>query len=188
MIRFAADPEILAETPRLALRWPQRGDALRLVPLLNDWNVARWLANVPSPFGISDARDWVRTARYCRRGGQVFVLVMTRRDDDVLIGGAELNLHRRETGYWIGSRFHRQGYGRETLQALMRLAFAEHRLPDLSAVTLPDNTPSRALLMSCGFAYQGDQPYDFGLRGGYRPGSFHTLAATSWRERMEESA
>jgi RimJ/RimL family protein N-acetyltransferase len=181
MAFFRADPEELAETPRLVLRWPRRDDVYPLVPLLNDWDVARWLANVPYPFSASDARDWIRVSQFCRRGRRVYVVVVARREDGVPIGGAELNLDRRETGYWIGTRHQGQGYGKELLAALLRLAFVEHGLPDLTAATLPDNLRSRALLESAGFILRGVEPFDFGLRGGFQPGCIHSLTAGRWR-------
>lgn len=188
MRAFDVDPDILAETPRLILRWPRRTDAARLVPLLNDWEVARWLANVPFPFTSADGRGWVRLAEMCRHERDVFVLVVARRDDGEPIGGAELNLFRRETGYWIGTRFQGRGYGKETLLGLLRLAFDEHRLPNLTATAMPENQRSRGLLLSCGFRLRGIEPFDFGLRGGVLPGCVHTMSAEDWRRFKGEPA
>jgi RimJ/RimL family protein N-acetyltransferase len=176
------------ETPRLTLRWPRPDDAPFLVPLLGEWEVARWLANVPAPFTMTDAQDWVRTASSLRRDGKIMVAVVVRHGDDRPIGGAELNLVRRETGYWIGVPYQRRGYGRETLDALLRMAFAQFKLPHLAAATMPENLPSRSLLEGAGFVLRGVEPFDFGLRGGVLPGCIHTITAEQWQRRQGRSA
>lgn len=188
MDRFHSTLPDRLDTPRLTLRWPRLDDAPFLVPLLGEWEVARWLANVPFPFTIDDARNWVRLADSCRLEGRVMVLVVARLSDDRPIGGAELSLVRHETGYWIGIPYQRQGYGRETIEALTRAAFETFGFPGLGAATLPDNQPSRQLLEKAGFEMTGIEPFDFGLRGGILPGSIYHMDHAAWTARRERPA
>ena len=58
-------------------------------------------------------------------------------------------------GYWIGAPFARQGYMREAILALTHHAFTRMDLSRLEAACLPENAPSRGVLESCGFKYEG---------------------------------
>lgn len=149
--------------------------------MLADWNVARWLANIPHPFTFPDALGWVRTAEWCRDRGEVAILIIARGLDDLPIGGLEINFARREAGYWLGTEHQRRGYGREVLDETTRFVFAERGLSDLTAVTMPDNIPSRRLLEGAGFELDRVAPFDFGLRGGLMPGCHYLLDARNWR-------
>lgn len=180
MNSFPVQPERLA-TARLVLRRPRISDATVLARLLADWEVARWLANIPHPFGHADAVGWVRTAEWCRARGDVVILVVARAIDDLPVGGVEINLARREAGYWLGTEHHRLGYGREVLEEMLRFVFDDAGLPDLTAITMPHNLPSRQLLESAGFRLDRVEPFDFGLRGGWAPGCYHVVTAEEWR-------
>ena len=88
-------------------------------------------------------------------------LFLIRRSDDVLLGAITLDHIRRgpaqagTTGYWIGAPFARHGYMREAIHALVHYAFTELDLSRIEAGCLPENTPSRRLLESCGYKYEG---------------------------------
>lgn len=176
------------ETPRLVLRGYRVGDIKHLVPLLNDWSVARWLANVPHPYTAAQAREWVEASETFRLEGRALCLLIARLDDDRPVGGIELNVERGEVGYWVGVPHQGLGYASEALAAVLRLAFAELELPGLTAATLLDNRPSRRVLEKAGFEHRGVHDYDFALRGGVQPGHIYTLGAARWRARNGEMA
>jgi len=187
MIASPIQPDRLT-TARLTLRPARLTDAEALAPLLADWEVARWLANIPHPFTLADALGWVRTAEWCRANGDVVILVVARAEDDLPIGGLEIDLARRVAGYWLGTAHHRRGYGREVLDETLRFAFDDRGLSDLTAVTMPHNMPSRYLLESAGFRLARVEPFDFGLRGGWAPGCVHVITATEWRAARRRSS
>lgn len=55
------------------------------------------------------------------------------------------------TGYVIDRRYHNQGYGSESLQALARWVFRDDAAKRLLADTPKDNLASQAVLRKCGF-------------------------------------
>ncbi len=169
------------ETPRLILRPYRVEDIGAFAPLVGDWAVARWLANVPHPYGPADAREWIDLAEEYRIDRRALALLVATRDDDRGIGGIEVNLETSELGYWIGVPFQGRGYASEAVAAALRVAFAELGLARLCAAALPDNGPSRRVLEKAGFEHQGLHDYDFGLRGGLRPGRLYALTAVRWR-------
>lgn len=152
----------MIRTPRLRLRSFADGDLGRLVQLLGDWEVARWLARVPHPYEVSDARFWVRYASEALAAGREFAFAVERSEDSGLIGAVGLRRHTAdlaELGYWIGRPFWRQGYAREAADALVRHGFGRLGFLRIEASALPDNHGSQALLMALGFTPVGERPF-----------------------------
>ena len=56
-------------TPRLTLRPFNEGDIDAMVALLNDWEVAQWLAIPPFPYRRADARFYVDHVRANHEAG-----------------------------------------------------------------------------------------------------------------------
>ena len=88
-------------------------------------------------------------------------LFLIRREDQALLGAITLDNIRRgpsqagTLGYWIGINHARKGYMREAIEAVVHYAFQRMDLSRLEAACLPENTPSRGLLETCGFKYEG---------------------------------
>ncbi|MGQ9372119.1 GNAT family N-acetyltransferase [Azospirillum sp. ST 5-10] len=168
-------------TARLLLRPFRAGDMAAVVPLIGDWEVARWLARVPHPYTAGDAAAWVALCAANRAAGRSLDLLAVRRTDGVPVGGAGLALDSGELGYWVGRPFQGNRFAGEMVGALLGWAFAVAGLPRVWACTHPDNGPSQRLLRRLGFADGGLRDHDFALRGGRRPGLHHDLSADRWR-------
>lgn len=84
-----------------------------------------------------------------------------RAEDDVLVGGCNLNAIRygvcqaAALGYWVGAPFQRSGYTREAVRTVMAHAFDDLGLHRIEAACVPSNTPSRTLLSALGFHEEG---------------------------------
>ncbi len=64
-----------------------------------------------------------------------------------------------ETGYAFGKQYWGLGYASEVLTGGLHYAFKECRLPELVALTHPDNSASQKVLLKCGFT-QLENIYD----------------------------
>ena len=88
-------------------------------------------------------------------------MLLIRRSDQALLGALTLDNIRRGPaqtgtfGYWIGAPYARQGYMREAILALTHHAFTRMDLSRIEAACLPENAPSRGVLETCGFKYEG---------------------------------
>src|SRR5438105_13252822 len=82
---------IVIETARLRLR-PFREDELtELVRLIDDWEVARWVSNVPHPYIEADARAWVALVHDHHATGRPRRFSTALQDTDEMIGGFGLD-------------------------------------------------------------------------------------------------
>ena len=100
-------------------------------------------------------------AQQAIKNGNGCPLFLIRKTDRALIGAVTLDNIRRgpaqagTLGYWTGQAFSRQGYMREAVTYMVSHAFRKLDLSRVEAACLPDNQPSRGLLESCGFKYEG---------------------------------
>ncbi|QPM88957.1 GNAT family N-acetyltransferase [Pseudooceanicola algae] len=156
--------KVRIETERMVLRPPIHAD-------YRDWTTLRHSSmDFLTPWEPAWSEDHLSRRSFTNRvywaqrsvtGGTAVPLFLLNRADDRLLGAITLDNIRRgpslsgTLGYWIGERYARQGYMREAISAVVHHAFHRLDLSRIEAACLPENTPSRRLLESCGFKYEG---------------------------------
>jgi len=96
-----------------------------------------------------------------REAGAAYPFFVFRESDGALSGGITLSNVRRgvaqmgSVGYWCGRPFARHGHTLAAVRALSDFAFRTLALHRLEAACIPDNTPSRRLLVKAGFEEEG---------------------------------
>ncbi len=161
---LGARRKVRLETERLTLRAPVHTDYRAWTALRRD------SAGFLTPWEPTWADDHLSRKSFTNRvywaqrsisNGTAVPLFLIRRSDEVLLGAITLDNIRRgpaqagTTGYWIGQPFARHGYMREAIEALVHHAFTTLDLSRIEAGCLPENVPSRRLLESCGYKYEG---------------------------------
>ncbi len=152
------------ETDRLTLRPPQHTDfrawsELReaSAPFLQPWEPT-WAADHLTRKSFTNRVYWAQRSIRSETALPFFVF---HRDEDRLLGAITLDNIRRgpaqsaTLGYWIGERFARRGYMRETIEGVVHHAFHRLDLSRVEAACLPENAASRGVLERSGFKYEG---------------------------------
>ena len=162
-MRSAPGGEII-RAPRLYMRPPEVSDHAAWAELRG---ASRAFLEPWSPEWTEDELTmaaWRRRLRGYWRGmrdGSMLPLLLFHADSHALLGALTLgnirrgNVQSANLGYWIGAPHARQGYMTEAVRAAVRHAFAGLRLHRVEAACIPDNIPSRRLLVSCGFREEG---------------------------------
>lgn len=132
-------------TDRLVLRPLAAGDAAAIVRGLNNFNVSRWLARVPYPYGREDAGWFLGNTAAASSGTARFAI--TKAGELIGIIGVE----DAELGYWLAEPAWRRGFGKEAARAVADHAFTAMRLGALSAGYFSGNEGSRRILEGLGF-------------------------------------
>lgn len=147
-------------TERLAMRRPRRSDAAALAIAMNDWDVVRWLVQAPYPYTLTHAVDWIAQNLSNLASGREYQFVISRCEDDQVIGhvGLRLDDDRRgaELGYWLARETWGQGFATEAAAAVVDFGFTDLRLERVWATCLPDNTSSWNVLSKIGMRHTGN--------------------------------
>lgn len=90
-----------------------------------------------------------------------YMLNIFRKEDGASIGYCDITTHMREdfqyarVGYTIHNQFWNQGYGKETIKALVSIGFEDLKFHRLEAHINIDNIPSKKVILSAGFKFEG---------------------------------
>lgn len=145
-------------TKRLLLRLPRSDDSPALAQLLNDYDVVKWLSNVPYPYAISDAEEWVQIVNESINDESPSIQLSIFMND-VLIGGAGLRYIEdgvHELGYWLAQEYWGKGLALEAATELLR--YGRESLADLRIIAhcAKDNAASMSVLRKLGFEATGE--------------------------------
>lgn len=161
-------------TERLRLRPCREPDLESLTATIGEPAVSDWLCNLPQPYTLADAREFMQRTAAPGAGWEGIIAL---RDSDALIGGARLTSsaapgelgtphgdaqpapdaqpREADLGFWVAHACWGHGYATEAASALLTWGFRELPLERISASTLPGNRASQAVLRRLGFAYAG---------------------------------
>ena len=180
-------------TERLRLRLPENSDLASWIQLrsegrafLEPWEPA-WKKDALSKEAFLSRVEWSESAASKKTA---LPLLIIRRIDNVLVGSVTLDNIRlgphksASLGYWIGECFSRQGYMKEAIDSLVYHAFSEIGLSRIEAACVPDNIPSRRLLETTGFRYEGVAQSYLEVAGRWRA---HVLYANLRRDRRSRA-
>jgi ribosomal-protein-alanine N-acetyltransferase len=106
--------------------------------------------------------------------GAGYSFFVFRREDHELVGGITLSNIRRgvaqmgTVGYWVGEPHARHGYILSAVQGVESFAFGRLGLHRLEAACLPENEPSRRLLLRAGYELEGRASAYLKINGDWR--------------------
>jgi ribosomal-protein-alanine N-acetyltransferase len=113
--------------------------------------------------------------------------LVCRREDDAILGFFNLSqiargsLQSAYLGYAVGKPHAGQGYMREGIELVLRVAFLELRLHRIEANIQPGNRASSALARGAGFRREGFSPRYLKIGGRWRDHERWALLAEDWR-------
>lgn len=130
------------DTPRLTLRALRAADRDAIVEGVGDYDVVRWLSQVPYPYGAKDAEDFL--------AGRVNPKALTWgiEQQGRLVGVVSID---GELGYWMARSAWGQGLGFEAVRAAVEYWFDQPGNNELLAGYFLGNTRSELVLTCLGF-------------------------------------
>ena len=172
------------DTGRLRLRRLRPDDAPRVALLLDDWDVARNTSNIPFPYHLETALEFVDKVDCETAAGRAVVFALEDRVSGQLIGcvGCSLAGDLAEIGYWIGRADWGRGYASEALRRCLRMLFEDLGISSAWASVLPDNKASRRVLDKTGFQFEETRRVEMPARGVNADLDFLRLDRADWLE------
>jgi ribosomal-protein-alanine N-acetyltransferase len=119
-------------------------------------------------------------------------MLVCRIDDQRIVGFFNLSQITRSSlqgaylGYAVGKPFANQGYMREGLELVLRIAFLTLRLHRIEANIQPENHASIALARGAGFRREGFSPRYLKIGGRWRDHERWAILADEWRVRAQD--
>ena len=146
-------------TARLLLRALETDQAETLFTLVNGPNIDDNTANIPSPYTVQTAQDFIAAITEKYRTGEGLNLGMHVRDTGELIGMVSLRLtarhHSGHLGGWVAAHCRNQGYAAEAASAVMDFGFAELGLQRVGSQCFGRNKESARVMEKIGLRYEG---------------------------------
>ncbi|HEX9932441.1 MAG TPA: GNAT family protein [Allosphingosinicella sp.] len=180
---------IFATSERLLLRRVRPDDLEPLVYSWSDPQMSRWTPDRPDRRGfIAQMIDDMQTKQPgdYGPGGPWYQYIAERRDDGALIGDLGVGFgvpgeRQVELGYRILPEYHRMGYAREAVAAIIDHLIAEHGVHRFVGLAAAPNEASKAVLRSLGFRHEGHFLQSFWCGGEWIDDDYFALLASEWR-------
>ena len=135
-------------TLNLVLKKPDYKDITSLIEELNNWNISKWLVEVPYPYSINDANYWIKKTKEDEFSFNIYL-------NNKLIGGISISKKlgntKWELGYWIGEKYWGNKYAKEACESLIKYFFTNTSNNIIYASHMKDNMKSKKIILSLGF-------------------------------------
>ena len=135
-------------TNNLIIKKPSEKHLKSLIKELNNWNISKWLIEVPYPYTVDDAKYWVKKSKQDQYSFNIYL-------KNKLIGGLSLTNQREnskwELGYWIGEEYWGNGYAIEACENLISYFFSNTNNSIIYASHMKDNIKSKKIIINLGF-------------------------------------
>ena len=146
-------------TARLMLRPFTPSDAKDIQQLAGDEAIADTTLNIPHPYNIERAKEWIDALQPQFENGKRTVFAIIEYETVSFIGAIELRIDQRyqrgELGYWIGKPFWNNGYCTEAGQAILEYGFARLNLHRIYANHFSRNHASGKVMQKLRMLHEG---------------------------------
>lgn len=141
---------------RLILRPFTLSDAQEVVNLAGDRRVSEMTLNIPYPYSLEAAQDWIALHAEQWSNKESLVLAIEKRDTEELVGTVSLvsiEGNKAEIGYWMGHPYWGNGYCTEAVNCLIRFMEYSHGINHFSAEHLASNPASGRVMIKNGMQF-----------------------------------
>lgn len=150
------------ETERLILRPIRNSDAKSAQEQINNLNVSKWLLVVKYPYTLKDYKEWLKISqkKWKAKEKTDYTFGVELKSEKKMIGCFGLHhVDKRQgtatTGYWLGEKYWKKGYGTEAYNAVLDFAFNKLKLRRIEAEVYPGNPSSGKLQKKFGAKLEG---------------------------------
>jgi [ribosomal protein S5]-alanine N-acetyltransferase len=173
-------------TERLLLRTPGLSDAADVYDFANSpgWN--RYYINIPQPFTMKDADDYV--SRFSNPDSLATIVMLAIVFDDRDIGEIYLNMPQApydgaELGYSLSSKHWGKGFATEAGLAVIDWGFVTFSFNRIFATCDPRNTGSTRVLEKLGMRLEGVLRKHVKWNGDLRDQAYYGILRDEWNRK-----
>ena len=141
------------KTKRLVLKRPDKSINNKLfASLVGDWDIAKWLSDVPYPYTEKHAEKFIKRSSPDDLRFSVFY-------DEILVGGVGVSFEENnqlDLGYWIAKDYWGNGFATEASKGLIDYVKNETEFKAITACYVKGNKTSAKVLKKLGFIEIGE--------------------------------
>ena len=132
-------------------------DATTIVNLM-DYEIAKYLYQVPYPYRIEDALNFIKSSYDDFKLHKAITFAIDYKYKSLLLLAGTIGIKdidyvnkKADIGYWIGKQYQGKGITTECVKLIVNYAFDELKLEEILAYVFPDNNSSIRVLKKNGF-------------------------------------
>lgn len=147
------------QTDRLQLRAFSAEDAADVARLCGDWEVAETTLNIPHPYELPMAEEWIGGHQRAFDEGEAVTFAISGKETAELIGAISIHVQKgnrlAEVGYWVGKPYWNRGYATEATKAVIAYGFDQLDLNRIQARHMTKNPASGRVMEKAGMKREG---------------------------------
>ena len=140
-------------TQRLILKRPDKTINNRVfASLVGDWDIAKWLSDVPFPYTEKHAEKFIKRSSPDDLRFSIFY-------DEILVGGVGVSFEEHnqlDLGYWVAKDYWGNGFATEASEGLIDYVKNETESKTITACYVKGNNASGKVLKTLGFIEIGE--------------------------------
>ena len=150
---------MIIESKRIILRSWKDDDISDLVEGLNNIEVSKWMAGVPFPYTVLDAKQFIERAKNIDENSKIYLAIVLKENNKV-IGGTEIrNINKKDGtaggGIWLNEKYQKNGYGTEAFSSRNKYCFDVLGLRRIDNGYFACNEKSRKMQLKLGYKDEG---------------------------------
>lgn len=151
---------MVIEGDRLILRSWQADDVDAIIDGLNNIEVSKWLATVPYPYDMDEAKKFLNFCKEADKGTTDIMLAIVLKKTNEVIGGVSIQRINRRNGtagggIWLNAKYQKNGYGTEAFSLRAKFCFDVLGLRRLENGYIVGNEKSAKMQEKIGYKYEG---------------------------------
>jgi RimJ/RimL family protein N-acetyltransferase len=151
---------IRSSRPEILIRCLNNNDAKSICDNLGDKEIVRYTIQIPYPYHLSDARQFIKYSTKARKTKNAFVFGIELKETKKIIGMVSISKIDRknkncELGYWLGKKYWRKGIASAAIKMILDYTFNKLKMHRVYARVFASNTASLRVLEKNNFLLEG---------------------------------
>jgi RimJ/RimL family protein N-acetyltransferase len=179
--------EIKLETDRFIIKPISLDDAEEIYHNVKDYDIARWMINLPHPYPEDGAIKYINEATELMKKGLSYELPIRLKSTRELVGVMALlkvdtKNKNAELGYWIAKKFWNSGFATEASLRVLEFGFKVLNLERIFAKYYPENIASGKVLEKLGMKFEGTMRHEIFKNDKFYDMSYYGILKDEWEE------
>ena len=147
------------KTKDFILRPYRKGDRKSLQNNINNKKIYERVSNIPYPYTMKDARDWIKKKlkeeRQKKRTSMAFAIDIGREVVGSIGLASMITGHKAEVGYWLAEKYWNKGIMTKAVKLITKFGFSKLKLKRMAIRVLLFNKASRRVAEKAGYKFEG---------------------------------